>query len=188
MIARSFYTLKLMSQHRSALRSFCSDSANHIDSIVNLDVSLLSKRAHILALDFDGVLAAHGKPELEASVEQWLRTLIQQVSPERIVILSNKPTAQRRDYFKRNFEGVDFIGGVRKKPYPDGLQVICEQKAVPASEVLLIDDRLLTGVLATIEAGSQAIWITKAFSSFKHDFVGECFFAFLRWMERLIYL
>lgn len=188
MIERIFYTRRLMKQHAQALKAFCLKSENHSKSVTDIDINALKQCAKFIALDFDGVLAAHGKPEPSIEVQSWLQRLLQVFPENQVVILSNKPTEERRQWFASRYPGIDFIGGVRKKPYPDGLQLICQRKNTPADTVLLVDDRLLTGVLATIEAGAQAIWITEAYQDFSGGFIHESFFALLRICEKTLYL
>ena len=75
------------------------------------------------------------------------------------------------------------MSGVRKKPYPDGLLKIIQDEKIDPKLVCLIDDRLLTGILAAELAGTQAILITKPLSNFERHFFKECFFSILRALE-----
>ena len=73
---------------------------------------------------------------------------------------------------------------MRKKPYPDGLLKIAELSKAKPSKMLLIDDRLLTGVLATFIANTQAIWIKKPYVNLKKHWGSELLFVALRKLER----
>ncbi|GAM10495.1 hypothetical protein OR1_02784 [Geobacter sp. OR-1] len=140
----------------------------------------------VLALDFDGVLAPHGRPEPVAEITEWLANCCTVFGPDRIYILSNKPTRERIDWFNSRFPGMRFISGVRKKPYPDGLDKVIEQAAATPAEVILLDDRLLTGVLATCLAGTRVAYINRPYTDFRNNPVQELFFAALRTVERIL--
>ena len=136
-----------------------------------------------LVLDFDGVMAPHGDAEPLPEVLAWLKRSLETFEGK-IYILSNKPLPVRIDYFKQHFPGVIFVVSPRKKPYPDGLLKIIESSGAKPNEVCLVDDRLLTGVLATQLAGASAVYITQPYASFKKRFWQESFFALLRNLER----
>lgn len=139
-----------------------------------------------LALDFDGVLAHHGAPCPIPEAIEWLKNCQNIFGGDKIFILSNKPTEGRRQWFLENFPEFRFIAGVRKKPYPDGLNKTGELAGVPLSSVLMVDDRLLTGCLAALVAGARPCYIRKPYYSFHHRPVAELFFMSLRLTERLL--
>jgi FMN phosphatase YigB (HAD superfamily) len=103
----------------------------------------------------------------------------------RIFILSNKPTEERKTWFKMHFPDFRFISGVRKKPYPDGLNTTGELAGVPLSSILMVDDRLLTGCLAALTAGARPCYINAPYVSLHHRPIAESFFMVLRHAERL---
>jgi predicted HAD superfamily phosphohydrolase YqeG len=138
----------------------------------------------VLSLDFDGVLAEHGASTPLPEATEWLKRCVSVFGDDRIFILSNKPTEERRQWFSVNFPGMRFIAGVRKKPYPDGLKKTGELTGVPLSSVLMVDDRLLTGCLAAIHAGARTCYISRPYVSFHHRASAELFFMLLRWAER----
>ena len=138
-----------------------------------------------LALDFDGVLAHHGAPAPLPEAVQWLKRCEAIFGGEKIFILSNKPTEERRRWFAAHFPAIRFISGVRKKPYPDGLKKTGELAGVPLSSILMVDDRLLTGCLAALVAGALPCYIRRPYVSFDHRPVAELFFLLLRAGERL---
>src|SRR5512137_2699542 len=96
----------------------------------------------ILALDFDGVLASHGKKVPLPEAAAWLLRCCDVFGEENIYILSNKPSRERNAWFCANHPKIRFIAGVRKKPYPDGLLKIISLSGVPPTEIMLLDDRL----------------------------------------------
>lgn len=137
-----------------------------------------------LALDFDGVLAPHGGDQPLPAVVDWLRQAVDVCGAERVFILSNRPYGPRVDWFRGNLPGVRFIAGVRKKPYCDGLIQAGALAAVPLSSILMVDDRLLTGCLAAIRAGSKVCYIRAPFIALHRNLLPELFFILLRWAER----
>ncbi|APD49691.1 YqeG family HAD IIIA-type phosphatase [Francisella hispaniensis] len=187
MLQRGLYTLKQMFKHRKKL---CRLSQGYqIDSIVNLSTKLLRQQGiNYLALDFDGVLASHGKSEMHPEVMIWLKDFVTEFPQERIFILSNKPTEARLKYFKVNFPKIRFIAGVAKKPYPDGLNKIIQVVGCQAKELALVDDRLLTGCLACLIAGCYPILVTKPYIDTDNYTKEEKFFKFLRYIEQKIFL
>ena len=64
---------------------------------------------------------------------------------------------------------------------------IINDAKVKSSEVVLVDDRLLTGVLASLNAKTKIIYITEPRENlFSVFFLQECFFATLRFLEKKI--
>ena len=158
----------------------------HDRSILTIDPRTLhTDGITALALDFDGVLAHHGAPTPLPEAVEWMKLCEAIFGGNRIFILSNKPTQERKDWFGRHFPAIRFISGVRKKPFPDGLKKIGELTRVPLSSILMVDDRLLTGCLAAIDAGARPCYIRRPFVSFKHNITAEAFFMLLRTAERL---
>jgi predicted HAD superfamily phosphohydrolase YqeG len=137
-----------------------------------------------LALDFDGVLAHHGAQAPLPEAVEWLNRCVGVFGGDRVFILSNKPTDVRRKWFAKHFPALRLIGGVRKKPYPDGLIRAGELAGVPLSAVLMVDDRLLTGCLAAVSTGARTYYIRKPYTSLRHRPVAELFFMLLRRAER----
>jgi len=138
-----------------------------------------------LALDFDGVLAPHAADQPLPEVADWLRRAVAVFGSERVCILSNRPFGPRVDWFASHFPGVRFVAGVRKKPYPDGLEKTGELASVPLSSILMVDDRLLTGCLSALLAGARPLYIRNPYCSFPSHPGKELFFMLLRRCERL---
>lgn len=157
-----------------------------LTTIHTLDLEQLRRDGiRALALDFDGVLAHHGAACPLPDAVDWLKTVAAQFGEEMIFILSNKPTEQRRKWFAEQFPAIRFVSGVAKKPNPDGLKKIGELASVPLSSILMIDDRLLTGCLAALNAGSRPCWINQPSVSLSSRPFAELFFMLLRASERL---
>jgi len=140
----------------------------------------------VLALDFDGVLAPHGRGEPIPEMTSWLSRCSSCFGEDHIYILSNKPTDERCVWFTRHFPGIRFISGVRKKPYPDGLQKVIELSGARPDQVTLLDDRLLTGVLATCIAGTGVVYINKPYMDIRSNPLPELFFAGIRTVEQML--
>ena len=170
--------------HRQNLRRLL-DSTPSDSSIIGLvPEALLSSGVSALALDFDGVLAGHGAPAPLPEAVAWMKSCEAIFGGDRIFILSNKPTDERIQWFAEHFPAMRFISGVRKKPYPDGLNKTGELSGVPLSSILMIDDRLLTGCLAALVAGVRPYYIRRPFISFHYRPFSELFFSTLRILER----
>jgi predicted HAD superfamily phosphohydrolase YqeG len=174
----------LGTRHRNNLRRIL-DETPAGTSILSLDPGALhSSGIAALALDFDGVLAPHGAPAPLPEAIEWVQRCQAVFGGERIFILSNKPTEGRRQWFAGHFPAVRFISGVRKKPFPDGLIKTGELAGVPLSQILMVDDRLLTGCLAAVVTGARPCYIRRPYVSYSHRPLAELFFALLRRAER----
>jgi HAD superfamily phosphatase (TIGR01668 family) len=173
-------------RHRRQLRRILDETPENT-SILTLDPERLhSSGVTALALDFDGVLAGHGAPSPLPEAIEWIKRCQAVFGAERIFILSNKPTRERNIWFKEHFPALRFISGVRKKPYPDGINKAGELAQVPLSQILMVDDRLLTGCLAALLAGARPCYIRRPFVSFSHRPLAELLFKLLRWLERCL--
>ena len=172
-------------QHRRQLRRILDETPANT-CILTLDPEALkSSGISALALDYDGVLAHHGAPAPLPEAVDWVKRCEAVFGGNRILILSNKPTEGRRQWFANHFPAIHFISGVRKKPYPDGLHKTGELAGVPLSQILMIDDRLLTGCLAALVAGACPCYIRRPYISFKLRPLAELFFMLLRKFERI---
>lgn len=172
--------------HRQALLQILVSTPRN-SSILNLDPDLLlSSGVKALALDFDGVLAPHGAPAPLPEAIEWMKRCEVVFGGSRIFILSNKPTEERRRWFAEHFPAMRFISGVRKKPYPDGLIKTAELAGVQASQIMMVDDRLLTGCLAALVAGARPSYIRSPYVSFGSRAVPELFFGTIRTLERVL--
>lgn len=171
--------------HRRTLRQLLDSTPINTD-ILELDPRKIQLSGiSALALDFDGVLAAHGEPAPLPEAIAWIKRCVTVFGGDKIFILSNKPTDGRRQWFAEHFPAIRFISGVRKKPYPDGLNKTGELAGVPLSAILMVDDRLLTGCLAAVSAGARPCYIRLPYVAFNHRAASELFFLLLRMGERL---
>lgn len=185
MLRRIIFALKMGWRYRDRLREFEKNNTLQVKRLEDLNLSLLkSQGIKVLALDMDGVLVPYGQTELESGLTTWLKDCMERWKYH-IYIYSNKPNAARKKYFLEHFPSIGFITQVRHKPYPDGIYQIMDKTKVAAFEILVVDDRLLTGVLAALIAGAKAKWVTKPRISLLKRPGMELYFIFLRALERL---
>lgn len=149
-------------------------------------IELKQQGITVLVLDFDGVLAAHGESQPAQEIHPWLQACIQCFGANQVFVLSNKPLASRIAYFNCHYQGVRYITAVRKKPYPDGLKEIIALTGQSSHQVMLIDDRLLTGVLAACLANVSVAYITYPYVQLSKRPLPEMFFMVLRFLERYL--
>lgn len=181
MLKRVSFALKKAMLHQQQLKNL-----PYAPTIAAIDwQSLYQAGIRVVVLDFDGVLAADKKNQLQASVHAVL-AMVQTIFGEHIYILSNQPTQQRQDYFAKHFPRIQFLVA-KQKPYPDGLLTVIAREQVSASSIVLVDDRILTGGLATVLAGTTCILIEKPYCCFQGNVLREVFFNRLRALERLFF-
>ena len=185
-LARIFFAVRKAVQLRPLLVSWNHSPLHTIDCLPQLTPDRL-KTLHttLLVLDFDGVLAAHGDLEPCQEALEWLDKIIKTCPTLKIAILSNKPLFARQLFFSTHFPQIIFLVTAFKKPYPMGLQQLAVQSGTPVSQMLLVDDRWLTGMLAAALAGVEGLYVQKPYANFRRRPVVETFFAGLRIIERL---
>jgi len=184
LIKRISYSLQMLYRYRRLVANVYLNSPKHYQISQLSPASLKQHGIKVLALDFDGVLSAHGAAQPLEALFAWLQECVEVFGVDRVFILSNKPMPVRIAFFAAHFQGLQMISGVRKKPYPDGLQRIAELTGEPANSIMLVDDRLLTGVLAACIAQTQVTYITYPYANFSRKPVQESFFWSLRFLER----
>ncbi|HQW58070.1 MAG TPA: HAD family hydrolase [Gammaproteobacteria bacterium] len=188
MINRIKYALAMAFRHRKALSAYRRDKTLQGQSILTLDLMLFRTTGiKIIALDFDGVLASHGATEIDLEIRNWLNRCIHIFGAGHVFILTNKPSRERSDYFSKHFSGVEFIFPKRKKPYPDSILSILQKTGVSPSELLVVDDRLLTGILAAIIVGVRGYYMTKPLVDLHNRRLSELFIMSLRKLERWVF-
>jgi len=172
-------------RHRRVLGRLLAEGSPAATILAIDPLALKAEGIASLALDFDGVLAPHGFPAPLPEAQEWLARSVSVFGAGKIFILSNKPTEARISWFAEHFPEIGFISGVRKKPFPDGLKKTGELAKVPLPSVLMVDDRLLTGCLAAINAGARPCYIRRPYISYRQRPFTELFFMLLRAGERL---
>lgn len=183
---RWWFAIKNGFKLRKNLKKFLTDPAKQIHDLSEITLEKLDNaEIAILVLDFDGVLACHNAKEPSAQAKAFLLKLSQSIGEHRIAILTNKPKPERLAYFAKEFPSLFVLHGVRKKPYPDGLATIAQYRGVSAHRLVLVDDRLLTGMLATCLGYTQGWYFRPPKTCYWTNPVVEAFFSLLRVSERL---
>ena len=181
MLKRIIFSIKEAFKNRHSLKSLPFER-----SILAIDwQALYQSGIRVIVLDFDGVLAEDNALRIRDELFPVLNR-VRDVFGERIYILSNKPKEERQAFFALNFTYIHFILA-KKKPYPEGLLEIIRRENVAPQEVMLIDDRLLTGGLAAILAKTRCVIIEKPYMCFAKNWFREFFFLSLRVVERLLF-
>jgi predicted HAD superfamily phosphohydrolase YqeG len=137
--------------------------------------------------DFDGVLAVHGAISISPIVSCWLKAFIQNYTGQ-IFLLSNNLFKNRVDYLSTNWPEIQIVTPKKKKPDPDGILEITRITGLLPQKILMIDDRLSTGLLAARLAGINGLLVNPALVNYKAQPIIEMFFASLRLLERFICL
>lgn len=176
--------LNRLRQHRERLAQIYQTSPPGYRLLQLSPQDLKQQGISVLVLDFDGVLAAYGELSPVPELDEWLQNCLKIFGASQVFILSNKPLAQRITYLEKHYQGVRWITGVRKKPDPQGLETILEYTGQPASSVMLVDDRLLTGALAACIANVRFTYITRPYVQVWKRPIPELFFWLLRFLER----
>jgi uncharacterized protein len=182
---RFWFALKNGWQQRRLLKRFLDQPALQIQNLSDITAQRLDDAGiAILVLDFDGVLAAHGEALMDKSAENWLRQLCNIICEQRVALFTNKPFPERLQYFAEHFPMIYIVSDVPKKPYPDGLLQVANYKGIGIHRIALVDDRLLTGMLATCLAYCQGIYFAHPKRNVCQNPVRELFFSLLRVSER----
>lgn len=189
MIKRIIYSIRQTWNYRAQLKSVKHNLTTQSANILAVDVyKLQAEGIRELVLDFDGVMAPHGVAKPLPEVLTWLDRACACFGEDHVFILSNNPIAVRKNYFREHYPRLRFIAGVRKKPYPDGLLAISAVSGSKVASIALLDDRLLTGVLAALIADCKVIYITEPYISWRKHLLEELFFWCMRKIERLIFI
>ena len=178
MLSKAFY-------YRHQLAAILKSSTYTADSILLLSPSALKEQGiAVLSLDFDGVLSFQDEVMPLDTVTVWLQKACQVFSAKNVYILTNNPMPAREQFFSEHFPEITFIKMTQKKPHPEGLESIITQSGVAPDKVVLVDDRLTSGILAACMAGTKAIYIKKPYVNYRKKTLKELFFSVIRLLER----
>ena len=183
-LGRIYFTIVKGFEQSHSLYKILADSSELSTTEISID-TLKNTGASIVVLDYDGVLAPHGVNELGRDIIDWMILILTEFGESNVCILTNKPKTSRCDYLHTIFPNIRFITGIKKKPFPHGLMTIKYLADCKLSDIVLLDDRLLTGGLATCTADTKFVYIKKPLISLAHNFIAEVFFIVLRSLERL---
>jgi HAD superfamily phosphatase (TIGR01668 family) len=160
----------------------------HVPSLIDISFNDLKRRGiQAIILDFDGVLAPHGALEPLEVVQRWLKEAPRHYGRGRLFILSNATQMQRIQYMQIHFPEWHFLKPIRKKPFPEGIQEIQRRTGLSPHAIVMIDDRLLTGILAALQTGVCPLWVTQPFTCFWRQPFVELWYSSLRFLERHIF-
>ncbi len=172
--------------YRQQLHDICQNRA--IATILDMTPPQLKQQGiKAVLLDFDGVLSYHGGIAPLPDVETWLQQCVQCFGSKRVFLLTNCLFPQRFHYFQQKYPSIVILHPKQAKPSPDGIYQALHISQIPAEQMLLFDDRLLTGMLAAVQSNIQTFYVTQPFRDFKHKFMAECFFSSIRYLEHKLF-
>jgi uncharacterized protein len=186
--SKSLYAIKHLWLNRKDLSQYLSKPGKHISAVTDLNAAQLNQdNIQAIIFDFDGVLASHGEINIPHNIGSWLRNFLQTYSGQTF-LLSNNLFSTRNSYLQTNWPELKIITAARKKPYPDGILRIIKITNLHPQQILMIDDRLGTGILAAYMADIKGLLVTPALSNYSKRPIVETFFATLRLLENFICL
>jgi uncharacterized protein len=185
-ISRVIYTFRMSFRYRFNLAIIMRESTLEHP----WDISFRQLRSigiKVIVLDFDGVLAPHGDNRPIKLILDWLDNGIDLIGGENVFVLSNNPTLARVEFFGKRFPNVRWVTGFLPKPYPDGLVQIISLAQVSPQEVLMVDDRLMTGVLCSCIAKTRVCYIRRPTMDFSKRTAKEFLYMVIRALERQVF-
>lgn len=178
--------LVLAWHHRRALGAFLRKPLLRSPCLLDVNPQTwIEHGVRVVVLDFDGVLSPHAGRLPLPEVLPWLTGLLATFG-NNTFILSNLPTSERIAFFHKHFPNIQFLQPQRPKPYADGIELVLAQTHVQPKEILVVDDRLLTGILLAVNEGCQGLYITSPYRDFRAHWAKELFFHVLRKGERAL--
>ena len=117
MLTRICYALVMAWRYRKMLKAYRTESALQAAKVVILDPVLLKAEGiKVLVIDVDGVLTSFGELIVTKEIESWLNSCVSIMGEGRVVVLTNKPTTERSQYYANTFKGIQLVQARRKKP------------------------------------------------------------------------
>lgn len=185
LLLRIIYTIQMAFRFRTALSLIQRESTLESPWEISFE-KLQSTGAKVIVLDFDGVLAPYGEERPGSLVLDWLEGCGRQFGRENVFILSNNPSTARIEFIQERFPGIRWISDSQPKPYPEGLERIISLVGLAPCEVLMVDDRLLTGGLCACITQVNFYYVRCPIVDLTKCTSKELFFMTLRGMERLL--
>ena len=171
-------------KHRAALGRIARQARYQANTVLDIDPEELYKQGtRILVLDFDGVLNHHDATTIASPVLEWVLRCQRVFGADHLYLHSNNNRGARIDWISQHIPGLQVLDPANKKPSPEGLLSIMAGTEIKPETVILIDDRLLTGMLAVCRAGCQGIYIRKPYTDFTQARFREVGFWTLRRLE-----
>ena len=163
-----------------------------IKNIEALDLQALSQaNIKALILDYDGVLSNHGESQPLPAIMLWLEQAIKIFGGENIFVLSNNPQTERKEFLDAHFNRqIEFVIN-KPKPYPDSVIYIYQKLysnsgSISKENILLIDDRIGTGILAAKIVGVSSCLILDPYVNFNKHLIIEFLLTVVRKLERCL--
>lgn len=185
LLSRIVYTIRMAVRFRASLSRILREATPERPWEISIQ-RLRSTGVKVVVLDFDGILAPYGDDRPSTPMLGWLDRCIGQFGGANVFILSNHPSPARIAFFRKRFASVRWLTGFRPKPYPDGLERAISLGNVAPREVLLVDDRLVTGALCACIAQIGVCYVRRPIVVLSKRTSRELFFMTLRGMERLL--
>lgn len=140
------------------------------------------KTHHIegLVFDFDAVLNTDGELLIHPSYQRHFSSLLEHFP---VAIYSNAHLPQRKKAMLEAYPNLTWLEIPPKKPSAQRLEEISNIWSLKPQNILMIDDRILTGGLSAYRAGTQFAHIIKPITCYRKRFFRELFFALLRALE-----
>lgn len=184
-LSRFIYTIKKAFTYRNSLRCYLDKPDLQVSKVEDITLAYLKQNGiKVIVLDYDGVLSAHGQNDIVPLARSWLKKMLVSF-PGRIYFLSNGIYKERIAYCQQEYPEVKFVIGDKKKPYPDGLEFIQQDSSTQKSEICMVDDRLLMGILAACIFGCKALWVTAPIVDKKSHFWVESLFQYIRMVDKI---
>jgi len=189
MTSKTIYAIKQAINHKNQLKNILKDPFCHADNILEINPLELKERGtKVLVLDFDGVLASHGKLDISPEVLSWLDKCKDTFGEDNIYLHSNNNLKLRLQFLQTHCPYMKILTPAQKKPYPEGLISVSSQTKINFENITLIDDRLTTGMLATCLANCHGIYIEKPYINLSKHPLLESWFYLLRKIEKALIL
>jgi uncharacterized protein len=185
MISMLKYLVTMFVRRRACLKSVMSDPNTLLNKVEDLHAERLKQLdIKLLALDFDGVLSYHGAERPSDSVINWLQQLDVTFSLENVCIYSNNLFSARVDFLNHYFPTMKIIYYTKKKPYPDDLLREMQRRNLAPGDILVVDDRLTSGILSACIIGAKAMVVRSPVVNYQKDTIKEYYFRIVRIFER----
>jgi HAD superfamily phosphatase (TIGR01668 family) len=178
------FVLRAVWRVRAAMRLYLHPDKQCRDVLDLEPRQLYAAGVRVLVLDFDGVLAPHNATTVTAEVTGWLERCVACFGRERVLILSNNPLPARITLFTSPLLPI-FWQTRYYKPFPYSLRAIVSRTRCRKQQVLVIDDRLTSGVLAASLLGIPALWLACPRVAWRRYALAEIGFWCVRKLELL---
>ena len=141
-----------------------------------------------VVLDFDGVLASFNKQKPDLDIIKWVHQLSEQGIFVAIHSNNNRILEEKRQsWLRRNYPDILWMSSRPYKPNPSTLIHLKQRWKLEGSEIVMIDDRLLTGGKAAYRAGCSFLYIADPLVDRAFEPFAELWLGAVRWIERLCY-